>query len=165
MQPQDVYELTGVSDPRLRPGGAEVAFVVWSIDAEANEYAQAIWLAAADASAPARQFTAGPKDAQPRWSPDGTELAFVSKREDEKRQLYVIPVTGGEARRLTKLADDVGEPVWSPDGTRIAFTARVPDEAYDEEDERRRAPRRFRRLRFKLDNVGGIGDRRNPWAP
>ena len=41
MRPRDVYELTGASDPRLRPDGAEVAYVVWWIDEEANEYHQA----------------------------------------------------------------------------------------------------------------------------
>src|SRR3954468_3789228 len=141
MQPRDVYELTGVSDVRLRPDGAEVAFVVWSIDGEANEYRQSIWFSALDGSAPPRRFTGGPNDAQPRWSPDGTQLAFVSKRDGDKRQLHVIPVGGGEPRRLTGLKEDVGEPTWSPDGSRIAFTARVPDEDYEEEDESRRAPR------------------------
>ncbi len=160
MRPEDVYELTGASDPRLRPDGQEVAFVIWSIDGEENEYRQAIWLAASDGSAPARQFTAGPKDAQPRWSPDGTTLAFVSARGGETRQLYVMPVAGGEPKKLTDLKEDVGEAVWSPDGTRIAFTARVPDDAYEEEDEKKRAPRRFKRLLFKLDNVGWTGDRR-----
>jgi len=160
MRPEDVYELTGASDPRLRPDGQEVAFVVWSIDGEENEYRQAIWLAASDGSAPPRQFTAGPKDAQPRWSPDGTTLAFVSARGGETRQLFVMPVAGGEPKKLTDLKEDAGEAVWSPDGTRIAFTARVPDDAYEEEDEKKRAPRRFKRLLFKLDNVGWTGDRR-----
>src|SRR3954447_17555911 len=143
MQPRDVYELTGVSDVRLRPDGAEVAFVVWSIDAEANEYRQAIWLAPTGGAAPPRQFTAGPTDAQPRWSPDGTQLAFVSKRERDKRQLHVIPVGGGGRGRRTALREAAGEPAGPRDGSRIAFTARVPDEAYDEEAESRRAPRRF----------------------
>jgi len=66
---------------------------------------------------------AGPSDAQPRWSPDGSQLAFVSKRDGDRRQLYVIPVAGGEATRLTELKEDVGEPTWAPDGTRIAFQA------------------------------------------
>lgn len=160
MRPEDVHALTGASDPRLRPDGGEVAFVVWSIDAEANEYRQAIWLASPDGSAQPRQFTVGPKDAQPRWSPDGTMLAFVSARDSGQRQLYVMPLGGGEPRKLTDLKEDVGEAVWSPDGKRIVFSARVPDEAYGEEDEKKRAPRRFKRLQFKLDNVGWTGDRR-----
>ena len=162
MLPEDVYELTGVSDPRLRPGGDEVAYVVWSIDREENEYRQSIWLAKLDGSQAPRRLTSGDNDAQPRWSEDGERLAFVSKRGDEKakRQLYVMPMGGGEAICLTDLKDDVGEAVWSPDGTRIAFTARVPDEAYEEEDDKKRKPRRFTRLLYKLDSVGWTGDRR-----
>ena len=163
MRPGDVYRLTGASDPRLRPGGEEVAYVVWAIDEEENEYRQSIWLARTDGSEPPRRFTTGKNDAQPRWSPDGTRLAFVSKRSDDEkahRQLYVMPVGGGEPECLTDLKEDVGEPVWSPDGSRIVFSARVPDEAYEEEDDKKRAPRRFTRLQFKLDSVGWTGDRR-----
>ena len=162
MRPEDVYRLTGVSDPRLRPGGEEIAYVVWSIDGEANEYRQSIWLARVDGSESPRLLTSGTNDSQPRWSPDGQRLAFVSKRGDEKakRQLYVLPMGGGEPQCLTELKDDAGEPAWSPDGTQLVFSARVPDEAYEEEDEKKRAPRRFSRLLFKLDSVGWTGDRR-----
>ena len=162
MRPEDVYELTGVSDPRLRPGSNDVAYVVWSIDKDENEYRQSIWIAKTDGSEPPRRFTTGKNDAQPRWSPDGEQLAFVSKRGDEKarRQLYVMPAGGGEPQCLTDLKEDVGEPAWSPDGTQIAFSARVPDEAYEEEDDKKRTPRRFKRLQFKLDSVGWTGDRR-----
>jgi dipeptidyl aminopeptidase/acylaminoacyl peptidase len=162
MRPEDVYELTGVSDPRLRPGGKDVAYVVWSIDKDENEYRQSIWIAKTDGSEPPRRFTTGKNDAQPRWSPDGEQLAFVSKRGDEKahRQLYVLPAGGGEPRCVTDLKEDVSDPVWSPDGTQLVFGARVPDKAYEEEDDKKRAPRRFKRLQFKLDSVGWTGDRR-----
>ena len=163
MRPEDVYQLTGVTDPRLRPGGKEVAYVVWAIDGEENEYRQSIWLARTDGSEPPRRFTTGKNDTHPRWSPDGDRLAFVSKRgadEKSRSQLYVLPAGGGEPECLTDLKEDVGEPAWSPDGTRIVFSARVRDEAYEEEDEKKRAPRRFTRLQFKLDSVGWTGDRR-----
>jgi dipeptidyl aminopeptidase/acylaminoacyl peptidase len=160
MVPEDVYELTGVADPRLSPDGATVAYVVGSVDKEANEYKAAIWLAAVDGSSPPRRFTTSDKaDGDPRWSPDGTQLAFTSNRADKASQLYVMPVAGGEPRKLSSLKEDVTQAAWSPDGTRLCFVARVPDEAYEEEDDKKRSPRRFTRLQYKLDSVGWTADR------
>ena len=160
MLPDDVYALTGVADPRISPDGTTVAYVVTSVDREANEYRGAIWLAPLDGSSAPRRFSSGEKrDAEPRWSPDGTELAFTSDRGGKVAQLYVMPVNGGEARKLTSRSEDVEHPVWSPDGSRIAFVSRVRDAAYDEEDERRRRPRRITRLQYKLEHVGWTADR------
>ncbi len=161
MVPEDVYELTGVSDPRLSPDGATVAYVVDRVDREANEYRGTVWLAAADGSREPRPFTAGPKsDGDPRWSPDGATLAFTSNRDGKVAQLYVMPVGGGEARRLTDLKEDVTQPAWSPDGSTIVFVSRVRDAAYDEEDDKKREPRRITRLQYKHDDVGWTFDRR-----
>ncbi len=156
----DVYQLTGVADPRLSPDGKTVAYVVGAVDEKANDYRAAIWLATADGSAPPRRFTSGDKaDADPRWSPDGTQLAFTSNRADKASQLYVMPVAGGEPRKLTSLMEDASQAVWSPDGTRIAFVARVRGAAYEEEDDKKRLPRRLARLQYKLDSVGWTADR------
>ena len=58
------------------------------------------------------------------------------------------------------MKESVGDVAWSPDSTRLAFTARVRDEAYEEENEAKRKPRRFTRIVQKLDSVGWTGDRR-----
>jgi dipeptidyl aminopeptidase/acylaminoacyl peptidase len=161
MVPEDVYELITVSDPRLSPDGRLVAFVVTRVDREESEYRSGVWAVPTDGSEEPRPLTSGSKvDASPRFSPDGTMLAFVSNRDGEKKQLYVLPLQAGEPRRLTDLPEDVTEPTWSPDSQRLVFTSRVPNEGYDEENERRRPPRRFRRLQFKFDDEGWTGDRR-----
>jgi len=166
MRPEDVYVLTSVSDPRLSPDGLRVAYVVNRIDREANGYRSVVWVAALDGSEP-RQFTSGERsDDSPRWSPDGRWLAFVSNRDGDEKQahgeLYVLPADGGEPRRLTEGKEGVESIAWSPDSRRIAFARRVRDEAYEEaeDDDRRRPPRRFTRLFYKLDSVGWTGDRR-----
>ena len=161
MQPEDVYDLVGVSDPRVSPDGKTVAYVLTTVDRDENTYRSAIWVVGIDGAEP-RRFSQGPKrDASPRWSPDGTRLAFTSNREEKTgAQLYVIPAEGGEALRLTDLGkESADEPVWSPDGTQIAFSARVRDAAYDEEKDTNRAPRVIKRLQYRLDSVGWTFDR------
>ena len=163
MRPDDVYRLTGVADPRIAPDGTRVAYAVWWIDRESNEYRGRIWVAPMDGSEEPRPFTSGERrDGMPRWSPDGRWLAFVSNRGGEKtpNNLYVIPAEGGEARQLTDRKEGVEKFSWSPDSTRIAFASRCRDAAYDEEDDKKREPRRVTRLFFKLDSVGWTTDRR-----
>jgi len=165
MRPEDLYALTSVGDPRLSPDGRRVAYVVNWIDREENGYRAAIWVAPLDGSEEPRQLTSGTRsDSSPRWSPDGRWLAFVSNRDGKDEtahaELYVLPADGGEPRRLTDGKEGVESIAWSPDSSRIAFARRVRDEAYEEEDDRRRAPRRFTRVFYKLDSVGWTGDRR-----
>ncbi|HJQ49416.1 MAG TPA: S9 family peptidase [Gaiellaceae bacterium] len=165
MRPEDLYALTSVGDLRLSPDGRRVAYVLNWIDREENGYRAAIWVAPLDGSEEPRQLTSGTRsDSSPRWSPDGRWLAFVSNRDGKDEtahaELYVLPADGGEPRRLTDGKEGVESIAWSPDSSQIAFARRVRDEAYEEEDDRRRAPRRFTRVFYKLDSVGWTGDRR-----
>ena len=79
--PSDLYDLRIPTEVRLSPDGSHVVFTTKAIGPGKDDYRDAIWIAPADGSAPARQITLGSKhDTRPRWSPDGTVLAFLSDR-------------------------------------------------------------------------------------
>jgi uncharacterized protein YjdB len=80
-----------------------------------------IFVADADGRNPVRLTTDPAVDQQPVWTPDGSQVVFVSGRAGT-RQLYVMKADGSEARQLTTLPGGADEPAISPDGTRVAFT-------------------------------------------
>jgi dipeptidyl aminopeptidase/acylaminoacyl peptidase len=120
----DFHDIAKPGDVRLAPDGEQVAFVR-QIPDDDESYESTVHLVPADESGEPRQFTvAEGSDSQPRWSPSGDRLAFVSNRgkDDDRPQLWLIPVDGGEARPVTEVPAGVQAISWSPDGTRIAFT-------------------------------------------
>jgi dipeptidyl aminopeptidase/acylaminoacyl peptidase len=125
MREEDLLRFEWIADPQMSPDGSRIAFTRVRVDTEADEYRTSLWLIdAGDGPAEPRALTFGDFDGQPRWSPDGAWLAFTRKTEKEKPpQLFVLPMTGGEPRRLTDLEKGASEPAWSPDGKRLAFTS------------------------------------------
>lgn len=120
----DYYRTVSLGSPAVSPDGGTVAFSVTRYNLEKGESWSEIWMAAADGSG-LRQMTFGRHhDGSPLFSPDGKKLLFVSDR-DENSQLYLMPVDGGEARRLTDFPTGLAGPVWSPDGQWIAAQAEV----------------------------------------
>jgi dipeptidyl aminopeptidase/acylaminoacyl peptidase len=139
----DLDHYRHVFDAQVSPDGQTVAFCVGSLTHSNSKYSPArVWTVNLDGGAP-QEFTTGPRtDIHPRWSPDGTKLAFMSDRvQDGKFQIFVIPREGGEAVQLTS-QQGVSEPFreiprfhWSPDGGSIAF---LMQDAETEEIHRRR---------------------------
>jgi dipeptidyl aminopeptidase/acylaminoacyl peptidase len=122
-----ILSLKRAGSPEISPDGRWVAYTVRETNWEDNAYDTQIWLADVQTGA-TRQLTSSKKSSQsPAWSPDGQKLAFISDRTD-KRQVYVIDPTGGEAEALTTAenVESVDAFAWSPDGRTIAYTATEP---------------------------------------
>jgi dipeptidyl aminopeptidase/acylaminoacyl peptidase len=150
---EDLALLQLASDAQIAPDASAVAYVVTTMDLEADRYRSAIWLARTDGSPP-RRFTSGThRDTMPRWSPSGEELAFLSDRTGSD-QLWVIPRNGGEARQLTNFVEPVTGFAWSPDGQRIAVVTRA-QQAEGKVDPETDVVR-LTRLRYRFDGQRGF---------
>ena len=80
-----------------------------------------IYSIARDGSGVTRLTTSGAPDTEPAWSPDGSKIAFASRRDGLDLDVYVMDADGSNVVRLTTAKGDDNAPAWSPDGTRIVF--------------------------------------------
>lgn len=120
-----------ISDVGIAPDGKQVVCTISMASLKENTYHSSIWLINPDGTM--AQFTTGKgRDCGPQWSPDGSEIAFISDR-DGKNQIWLINTSGGEANKLTDISTGASGALWSPDGSKIAFTSSVHYECKDEE--------------------------------
>src|SRR5712671_5157618 len=122
----DLLTIKSVGGTQISPDGTWVAYTVGYGDFKQDAFINQIWLAPNDPGKPF-QLTRGEKSStNPRWSPDGQWLAFLSNRQDDKNQIFLINPLGGEAQQLTKSETAIGNFSWSEDGKTIAYTATEP---------------------------------------
>ena len=132
---EDFIALKSVSDPQLSPDGKWVAYSVSVPSLQDNRGISRVWVAEL-ATGRSRQLTGGPgSDRQPRWSPDGKTLAFISTREGGP-QVWLLPVGGGDARKLSSLADGASDPIWLPTGAGLLVVSDIKWPADQEIDRR-----------------------------
>lgn len=152
---EDLLALKWVSDPQISPDATRAVFVRTEVDREADTYRSHLWIVPLSAGEP-REFTAGEhRDSLPRWSLDGRWIAFLSDRgakpepgTKRPKQLYLIPVDGGEARLLVAGTYSPSDLAWSPDGQTIAFVGKVP------KDDPKSDVKVITRVRYKFDGDG-----------
>ncbi len=122
----DVFQVEYASDVQISPDGAWVAYVRNSMSIMRDRREGRIWLVNTDGSLHRQLTSSDQTQSAPRWSPDGSRVAFVSSGNDGS-EIYVYWITTGESGRLTQLDRSPRDLAWSPDGQQIAFSKLVPE--------------------------------------
>lgn len=123
----DIARMRGANGASMSPDGRHIAYIL-SVprepgeDDSGNAYGE---LHVVDTTGKSRPFITGEVNVSGvQWTPDGSGISFRTKRDDDKHSaLFVIPIDGGEARRMVEHDSGVGDYDWSPDGKTIAFLA------------------------------------------
>lgn len=132
LDPETLWRLQRLAAPAISPDGKLAVVAVTRFDLDDDSSVANLWLVPTDGSEARRLTTHKGSDGSPVWSPDGSRIAFVSRRgEDQQSQIYVIALAGGEATRVTDVPTGASAPKWFPDSRDIAFISRIWEDTDD----------------------------------
>lgn len=123
----DVFELEWVEDPQISPDGEQIVYVRRGMDKMKDRRISRLWMMDADGSNHRKLTTRDVNESNPRWSPDGSRIAFTSSSEDDGSEIYIYWVESGALSRITQLEESPRGITWSPDGEQLAFNMKVPE--------------------------------------
>jgi dipeptidyl aminopeptidase/acylaminoacyl peptidase len=152
LQIDDFLAIGQLGELRVSPDGAWAAFEVDRASLEEDDFLMRVWMVPLAGGEAVPMTVEGTSSEDPRWSPDGRYLAFLSDREvEDTSQLYLLDRRGGEARRLTEVKQGIEAYDWSPDGNRLVL---VIEDAKPGNDEEKEVPDPWviDRLQFKHDD-------------
>jgi dipeptidyl aminopeptidase/acylaminoacyl peptidase len=153
---EDYYSFATGGDPHISPDGKWVAYTVTRVDQAGNRRMSRIWMVATDGTKNPQPLTAeGASSTSPRWSPDGKYLGFLSTRDGSKAQVWLLPMAGGEAARLTNFDGGISNIEWSPDSSKLLGLVRTGPEPSGKSD-----VRHYTHIKYKLNDSGFFDDLR-----
>jgi dipeptidyl aminopeptidase/acylaminoacyl peptidase len=125
----ELAKLVTVSDPQISPDGRSIIVVVRRPNYKKNRLdSELVLVDVAGGSQRVLTHDRAVVD-QPRWSPDGDHVAFLAKAGSDakaKLQIFLMPMKGGDPKRITDAPEGVHHFAWKPDAKELAFAA--PDE-------------------------------------
>ena len=161
--PADLARLADVAEPDFSVDGEYLVYSVTTSNVGEDTRQSDLWRVRYDGRDRV-QLTHTPThdESRPLWSPDGRSIAFLSDRggEDAKTQVWLMPASGGDARRLTDFPEGVEDFAWAPGGKRLAVIAWDPERPPGTAKPRNPPPVVTDRYWFKQDETGYLGARR-----
>jgi len=145
----------------VSPDGSTLVYARRTI--EGGKYRARLWRVGVDGGRPEQLTVADAVDGSPRFAPDGSQIAFVSTR-DEKPQLYVMPAGGGEPRQLPGFQEGVGGAEWSPDGRQLLVLASSGEDRFIVGKRDDPVARVIREPFWRLDGEGVLDRLRSAWV-
>ena len=127
LRPIDVFDMQWAQDPQISPDARSIAYVRMSFDIKSDRPRGAVWLVGVDGRH-ARPLPAVAPSRSPRWSPDGTRLAYLAAAADGSTQLFVYWADSGATAAISNFTESPSGLAWSPDGRWLAFTMPVAAE-------------------------------------
>jgi acylaminoacyl-peptidase len=120
----DEFQIQTAVDPQISPDGKKIVYVRRFADPMTDKRYSNLWIVNADGTDHRPISSGNHSYTSPRWSPDGTRVAFLSDI-DGKSQLYVRWMDTGQTARITNLEQSPDAIAWSPDGRMISFSSLV----------------------------------------
>jgi dipeptidyl aminopeptidase/acylaminoacyl peptidase len=127
LKPLDVFDLQWVADPQISPDGRSIAYVRMRLDIKTDKPRGVIWLTGVDGKH-GRPLSSADHNTNPRWSPDGTRVAYLGTGSDGSNQLFVYWVDSNVTAAISHFIESPSSLAWSPDGRSLAFTMPVKAE-------------------------------------
>ena len=123
IQAEDLWTLPRLGSPAPFPDGSAFVLPVTRWNLEKNESRTQLYKVDAGRGTPVELTSPDVSASEPRVSPNGKQLAFTRKDANGKSQLMLMPLDGGEARKLTDLPNGVFDPRWLPDGSALVVVS------------------------------------------